>query len=111
MRFPGACLVVLDEASGRPDGAATDVDGNYWSAGVSAGVLNCFSAEGELIRTYRFPVPAPTMPCFAGPDRKTLVVTSLRPAGAAEDSLDGSIFVTRSPVAGATVQRFDDRRL
>ncbi|MDK1374404.1 MULTISPECIES: SMP-30/gluconolactonase/LRE family protein [unclassified Sinorhizobium] len=104
-------LVVLDEASGRPDGAATDVEGGYWSAGVSAGVLNCFSAEGELVRTHRFPVPAPTMPCFAGPDRKTLLVTSLRPAGAAEHSPDGGIFVTRSPVAGVAVQRFDDLRL
>ncbi|WEX90351.1 SMP-30/gluconolactonase/LRE family protein [Sinorhizobium garamanticum] len=104
-------LVVLDEASGRPDGAATDVEGRYWSAGVSAGVLNCFSAEGELVRTHRFPVPTPTMPCFAGPDRKTLFVTSLLPAGASEDSRAGGIFVTRSPVAGAAVHRFEDRRL
>jgi sugar lactone lactonase YvrE len=51
------------------------------------------------------------MPCFAGPDRKTLVVTSLRPAGAAEESRAGGIFAARSPVAGAAVHRFDDRRL
>ncbi|WFU50429.1 SMP-30/gluconolactonase/LRE family protein [Sinorhizobium terangae] len=104
-------LAVLDEASGRPDGAATDVAGNYWSAGVSAGVLNCFSSEGELIRTHRFPVPAPTMPCFAGPDRKTLLVTSLRHADSSEDSRAGGIFAARSPVAGVAVHRFDDRRL
>ncbi|MBB4184470.1 sugar lactone lactonase YvrE [Sinorhizobium terangae] len=103
-------LAVLDEASGRPDGAATDVAGNYWSAGVSAGV-NCFSSEGELIRTHRFPVPAPTMPCFAGPDRKTLLVTSLRHADSSEDSRAGGIFAARSPVAGVAVHRFDDRRL
>lgn len=102
-------LVVLNEASGRPDGAASDVEGTYWSAGVSAGVLNRFSAEGELVSTHRSPVPAPTMPCFAGPDRKTLFVTSLRPSGAAQNSQAGGIFVARSPVAGVVVQRFDDR--
>ena len=28
------------EEVGRPDGAATDEEGYYWSAGISAGVLN-----------------------------------------------------------------------
>ncbi|WP_258809420.1 SMP-30/gluconolactonase/LRE family protein, partial [Klebsiella pneumoniae] len=32
----------LDEESGRPDGGACDAEGAYWSAGVSAGVLNRF---------------------------------------------------------------------
>ncbi len=103
-------LAVLDEATGRPDGAATDVAGTYWSAGVSAGVLNCFSPEGRLVKAHPFPVPAPTMPCFAGPDWKTLFVTSLRPAGTSEESRAGGIFAARSPVAGAVVHRFDDRR-
>ncbi|AWI59974.1 SMP-30/gluconolactonase/LRE family protein [Sinorhizobium fredii] len=104
-------LVDLDEATGRPDGAATDVDGNYWSAGVSAGVLNCFSSEGRLIKAHPLPVPAPTMPCFAGPDRKALFVTSLRPGGTSKESRAGGIFAARSPVAGAVVHRFDDRLL
>jgi sugar lactone lactonase YvrE len=104
-------LAVLDEASGRPDGAAADAEGNYWSAGVSAGVLNRFSPEGRLIQAHPFPVPAPTMPCFAGPDLKTLVVTSLRPVGVGEESPDGGIFATRSPVAGTAAHRFDDRWL
>ncbi|PDT51434.1 MULTISPECIES: SMP-30/gluconolactonase/LRE family protein [Sinorhizobium] len=104
-------LADLDEGRGRPDGAATDADGNYWSAGVSAGVINCFSPEGRLIKAHLFPVPAPTMPCFAGPDRRTLFVTSLRPTDTAKESPAGSIFAARSPLAGAAVHRFDDRRL
>lgn len=103
-------LAVLDEAGGRPDGAATDIEGNYWSAGVSAGVLNRFSADGRLVQAHRFPVPSPTMPCFAGPDRKTLVVTSLRPADAGAESRAGGIFMASSSVAGVAVHRFDDRR-
>lgn len=62
---------------GRPDGAATDVEGGYWSAGVSAGCLNRWSAEGELLERIALPMPNPTMPCFAGDDMKTLYVTSL----------------------------------
>lgn len=104
-------LVMLDEASGRPDGAATDVEGNYWSAGVSAGVLNRFDCEGRLTKAHPFPVPAPTMPCFAGPELRTIFVTSLRPAGIGEESLAGGIFAARSPVAGVPIRRFDDRRL
>ncbi len=57
-------FLTLSVEQGRPDGAACDQDGNYWSAGVSAGCLNCFSPEGQLLVRYRVPVPAPTMPCF-----------------------------------------------
>jgi len=62
---------------GRPDGAATDVEGFYWSAGVSSGFLNRFSPEGELVEQIALPVPNPTMPCFCGRDMKTVFVTSL----------------------------------
>ncbi|MTI19209.1 SMP-30/gluconolactonase/LRE family protein [Rhodobacteraceae bacterium RKSG542] len=77
----------LDNTLGRPDGACVDADGNYWSAGVSAGNVNCFSPEGELMTSYEMPVPRPTMPCFAGPDMDTLVVTSLRD-GLSEEQLE-----------------------
>jgi sugar lactone lactonase YvrE len=30
-------IATLTEANGRPDGAATDIEGGYWSCGVSAG--------------------------------------------------------------------------
>ncbi|ASY66677.1 Gluconolactonase (plasmid) [Sinorhizobium sojae CCBAU 05684] len=104
-------IAVPDETTGRPDGAAIDVEGNYWSAGVSAGVLNCFTAEGRLVKAQPVPVSAPTMPCFAGPELKILFVTSLRPAGIREESRAGGIFAARSPVAGVPIRRFDDRRL
>ncbi|HWU61720.1 MAG TPA: SMP-30/gluconolactonase/LRE family protein [Ensifer sp.] len=70
-------LIALDEERGLPDGAAVDVEGNYWSAGVSAGVLNRFSPDGALIGRVALPALAPTMPCFGGHDMKTLYVTSL----------------------------------
>ncbi|POO56038.1 SMP-30/gluconolactonase/LRE family protein [Agrobacterium rosae] len=90
---------------GRPDGAATDSEGFYWSAGVQAGRLNRFSPEGEIVEIYAFPFKGPTMPCFGGPDLKTLYLTSLATendgAGVA-----GTVISFKAPVAGAPVSRF-----
>jgi sugar lactone lactonase YvrE len=100
-------LATLTNAEGRPDGAACDIDGNYWSAGPSAGCLNCFSPDGTLLRKWAFPVPGPTMPCFA---KDFLYVTSLRdgkPADvvAAFPAL-GGLFRAPAPVRGAPVGLF-----
>lgn len=104
-------IASLDEKMGRPDGGACDAEGNYWSAGVSAGCLNRFSRDGTLLQSYSVPAPAPTMPCFCGPDLKTLVITSLtRPAAARGDDLrpEGGLYIALSPVAGARVERWRD---
>lgn len=105
-------IVDLDEATGRPDGGATDADGCYWSAGISAGRLNRFSPEGEFISKFPVPVVAPTMLCFGGPDMKTLFVTSLRtnrsPELLARYPLTGKLIVARSEIAGSPVTRFND---
>ena len=97
-------FAVLDEATGRPDGGACDSEGCYWSAGVSAGVLNRFDPDGKLIARYPTPARAPTMPCFCGPDLRLLVVTSLS-VGFEATSADGNLFIGYSPVAGAPVAR------
>ncbi|MBM6593145.1 SMP-30/gluconolactonase/LRE family protein [Microvirga pudoricolor] len=94
----------LDDAAGRPDGGACDREGCYWSAGVSAGVLNRFDPGGRLIDRCPVPVQAPTMPCFCGPDLRLLAVTSLR-IGLDGDGADGGIFIAESAVAGAAVAR------
>ncbi|HVZ06979.1 SMP-30/gluconolactonase/LRE family protein [Rhodopila sp.] len=102
-------LAKLTNDQGRPDGAATDMDGNYWSAGPSAGVLHCFSPSGTLLRRLDFPVPGPTMPCFAG-DR--LFATSLREgksdAVLAEFPSLGGLFAAPAPARGAPVDVFAD---
>jgi sugar lactone lactonase YvrE len=68
----------MTNEEGRPDGAAVDAEGCYWSAGVSAGCLNRLSPDGVLLTRINLPLAAPTMPCFGGPDLKTLYVTSLQ---------------------------------
>jgi sugar lactone lactonase YvrE len=106
-------IATPDDATGRPDGAATDAEGFYWSAGVSAARLNRFDRDGNLVESFPVPVAAPTMPCFAGPDLKTLFVTSLRtgrtPELIAKYPLTGITLVSESPVAGAEVALFADR--
>ena len=101
-------LRVMSEEGGRPDGAATDAEGFYWSAGVSAGVLNRIAPDGTIGRKLKLPVPAPSMPCFGGPDLRTMYVTSLtrevdgRPVAGTVLSLDAG-------VAGAPIPRFGER--
>jgi sugar lactone lactonase YvrE len=105
-------IAVLDEARGRPDGGSCDAEGFYWNAGVSAGRLNRFAADGRLAESHPLPVPAPTMPCFGGPDFRTLYVTSLRD-GRPADMLEaaprsGGLFSAEASVAGFPSWRFLD---
>jgi sugar lactone lactonase YvrE len=98
------------EEVGRPDGAATDQDGFYWSAGISAGALNRWSPDGRLDRSIPLPCSNPTAPCFGGPDMKTIYVTSLRhgvrPEVLAEKPLSGGIFAVQVDVPGVPIGRF-----
>ncbi len=102
----------LADEEGRPDGGATDVEGCYWSCGVSAGCINRFAPDGTLLARIPVPVPAPTMPCFGGPDMRTLFFTSLRD-GLSQDTLarvpdSGSVFMMRVDVTGVPVGTFAD---
>src|ERR1700681_3732827 len=94
-------IAKLTNEDGRPDGAATDAEGNYWSAGPSAGCINCFSPTGQLLRKWTFPVPGPTMPCFAD---GALYVTSLREGKSAQVLADfptlGGLFRADAPATG-----------
>ena len=98
------------EAQGRPDGAATDEKGFYWSAGISAGVLNRWAPDGRLDVSIPLPCSNPTAPCFGGADRRTIFVTSLRhdlpPAVLAAKPLSGGVFAVRVDVPGVPVGTF-----
>jgi sugar lactone lactonase YvrE len=97
------------EKEGAPDGAATDIEGAYWSAGFSAGCFNRIAPDGTLIERVSVPA-APTMPAFGGEDMKTLFFTSLTAHVSADFNakypLNGSVFMTRVDVAGLPVARF-----
>jgi len=106
-------IATLDDTTGRPDGGACDALGRYWSAGVSAGYLNCFLPDGTLVEHIKVPVAAPTMPCFGGEGLRTLFLTSLT-EGVSEERLaahplTGQVIALDVGVAGAPVHRFRER--
>ena len=68
----------LDDYGGRPDGAAVDVEGAYWVAMFEGQRLLRLSPEGAVLREVELPVRCATMPCFGGPDLKTLYITTAR---------------------------------
>lgn len=89
---------------GRPDGAALDAEGCYWSAQYEGGRVLRFSPQGEIIGVVRVPVTRPTMIAFGGADLRTLYITSAR-EGAPDDELAlqpqaGGIFAVRLDVSG-----------
>ena len=95
---------------GRPDGAAVDAEGGYWSAQYEGKRLVRLSPAGEVLAVLETPVQCPTMPCFGGKDLKTLFITSSRQGrSAAELALypqSGCIFATRVEVAGLAVNGY-----
>ena len=66
----------FEYGNGRPDGAAVDAEGCYWSALWDGWRVARLSPAGELIQTVELPVQRPTMIAFGGPALRTAFVTS-----------------------------------
>ena len=66
---------------GRPDGAAVDADGCYWSALYEGGRVHRYDPDGRLMAAYPLSARKPTMPAFGGADMKTLFVTTAADTG------------------------------
>jgi sugar lactone lactonase YvrE len=95
-------FVDMRQFPGRPDGAAVDADGCYWTCANDAGLLLRFTPAGALDRRIELPVRKPTMCAFGGPALDTLYVTSIRPEGIAlsDQPLAGGVFALRPGVQG-----------
>ena len=78
---------------GRPDGAAVDMQGNYWCALYEGGRVVQLSPGGEVLQSIATPVVCPTMVCLGGPDGRTLFVTTARRGRQASE-------LARTPLAG-----------
>jgi sugar lactone lactonase YvrE len=97
----------LQSYAGRPDGAAVDSEGHYWVALFEGQRLLRLNPAGAVVQTLMLPVRCPTMPCFGGPDLKTLFVTTARRNRSADElaqqPLAGCVLALRVPVAGLPV--------
>jgi sugar lactone lactonase YvrE len=100
-------FATLDSASldqGRPDGAAVDSEGSYWSALYSGARVRHYADDGRLLAEYPVPAKNATMVAFGGPDLRTLYVTTARdgmtPAELERWPLSGGVFSMRVEVPG-----------
>ncbi len=105
----GSVFHQFPHGNGRPDGAAVDAEGNYWSALYEGSRIVQLNPRGEIIDEIPMPVKCPTMVAFGDEDLKTLYVTSVgnRP----EEELkahphSGAIFKVRVDVPGKAEYRF-----
>jgi sugar lactone lactonase YvrE len=71
--------------AGRPDGAAIDVDGNYWSAQYEGGRVECYSPDGTLRQTVMVAAKRTTMVAFGGTDFKTMYITTASEGASPEE--------------------------
>jgi sugar lactone lactonase YvrE len=94
----------LHDHSGRPDGAAIDADGCYWTCANDAGLLLRFTPDGRLDRKIALPASKPSMCAFGGPNYDTLFVTTICPHPAGEH--DGFVFALNPGVRGLPEPEF-----
>lgn len=93
---------------GRPDGAAVDAEGALWVAMFEGQrLLRLAPDDGRVLQELALPVRCPTMPCFGGPDLRTLYITTARDKRPAEElaaqPLAGRVLSLRVAVAGLPV--------
>jgi len=99
---------------GRPDGAAVDTDGGYWTCANDAGQLHRFRPDGRLDRSIAVPVSKPSMCAFGGPELEHLFITSIVPGAPVDGfdaALDGAVLVTRPGARGIAEPRFNPQAL
>ena len=98
--------------AGRPDGAAVDVQGNYYVAMYEGARLCKLAPDGRLLAQFATPALCPTMPCFGGKDLRTLFITTARhhcsAAALQAFPLSGCVFSTPVEVPGLPVNFFVD---
>jgi sugar lactone lactonase YvrE len=87
-------------AAGLPDGLAVDTEGTVWVALFGGGQLHRYAPDGRLVERVPVPVRFPTCPTFAGPDLRTLVVTTAYDPVDDAGALDGALLVAPVEVPG-----------
>ncbi|TCI03653.1 SMP-30/gluconolactonase/LRE family protein [Corallincola luteus] len=94
---------------GRPDGAAVDSEGYYWSALYGGGRVVRISPAGKVVNTITVPAKNPTMVAFGGESMNTLFITTADTDYAPEKAqypLSGSLFSVNLPVTGLIEPKF-----
>jgi sugar lactone lactonase YvrE len=93
-----------------PDGMTIDADDHLWIAIWNAGCVRRFDPKGRLVAQIDLPAAHATCAGFAGPDLRTLVVTTatkqMTPRQRDEQPLSGMLFTARVDVPGLPAHRW-----
>lgn len=104
-------LTPSDDDRGRPDGAAVDAEGCYWTALYEGGRIRRHAPDGRMLAEIAVPARCPTMVAFGGPDLRTLFITTARAGRPAEElarqPLSGALFALDVAVPGLPTIPFD----
>lgn len=90
-----------------PDGLSVDNDGFVWSCKWDGGRIVRYAPDGRVDAVFLMPVARPTSCTFAGPDRRTLAITSARGAQATHE-LDGQVLLMSTASSGPLLEPFND---
>jgi sugar lactone lactonase YvrE len=89
-----------------------DAEGAYWCAMYEGARLLRLAPDGQLLAEYPVPAQCPTMPCFGGPDGRTLYLTTARQKRPAQELQaypdSGCVFSARVDVPGLPTNLFVD---
>lgn len=94
---------------GRPDGAAVDIEGHYWTALYEGGRIVRLNPAGNIVEEIVIPAKCPTMLAFGGQDLRTLYITSV--GNRSQEELQqyphsGAVFKVSVEVPGMPEYRF-----
>lgn len=85
-------FVAFGDLPGKPDGAAIDAEGGYWSAAMASRCLHRFHPDGRHDLTITLPTDTPTRPAFGGPALDTIYLTTGGPkSGVVDDGVRGAL--------------------
>lgn len=97
-------LTSREMVGGMPDGMCADSDGMLWIAFWGAGEVRSFDASGAVADTVSVDAPHTSSVAFAGPDLRTLVITTAREgldaAQLADAPASGALFTVEVDAQG-----------
>lgn len=94
----------IEVTDGYPDGCTVDSEDHLWVAHWGIGEVRRYAPDGTLVDRVRVDAPNTSAVTFAGPDLRTLVITTasveLEPEQLAAHPDSGRLFVARYDVPG-----------
>lgn len=100
------CWQTRSAADGTPDGMCVDSEGGIWVAFWSAGKVMRFDSEFKITDTIDVPTPLTTSVAFAGPNFRTLIITSAISGKSVGPENAGKTFMCEPGVSGLPTLKF-----